>query len=198
MRCLGAMALAMMLAGCSLADDTFGVTGTPIPANLLHENYGRVPKGIGAFDLNICNLTQFRQPVMSSAIYQALTQSNPSLQPIGRQIMLPAILRSQNRSAMNILTVGLNSVTGVLSVLSSSKVGVPTGILTGSALGSMVLQQVLTNMKPVLSADQLEKFDNQALESARILDAGSCVERTVFTVLLTPAVKTDRLSFHVR
>jgi hypothetical protein len=199
MKFLGAMVLAMFfICSCGVAEETFAVTGTPVPLNLLHENYGRVPKGIGAFDLNICNITQSRQSVMSSAIFQALAQSNAGLQPIGRQIMLAAILRSQNRSVFNILNVGLASATGTMSVLSSSKYGVPTGVLTGAALGSIVLQQILTNVKPMLSVDQLEKFDSQVLEPALILDAGSCVERTVFTLQMRTAAKLDHLSFHVR
>jgi len=193
-----AVLLVLAMSSLGRAQDTFVVTGTPIPSDLLHQNFGSVPKGISAYDLNICNVTAIKQSVVSSEIYQALSRSNAELQPIGRQIMLASILRSQNRSAANLLSIALNSATGMLSVLSSSKYSVPTGLLTGAALGSLAAQQLVQNLKPILSADQLEKFEDQVLEPALVLDSGSCVERTVFTLNGNPKLKASSLSFHVR
>ena len=193
-------ALAMILAGtAAFAQEqaTFEITGTPIPPRLLQENYGSVPKGIEAYDLSICNVTDTKQSIISSRIYQALSSANAGLQPMGRQIMLAAILRNQNRSAINILNIVLNSTTGVLSVLNSSKYKLPTGLITTAALGSLAGQQLITSLRPLLSADQLEKFDNQVLELALVLDSGSCVERTVFVSSPDPKAKSQRLSFHI-
>ena len=58
-----------------------------------------------------------------SEIYQALSRSNPMIQPIGRQLVLSSILRTQSWSVPRILGVVLNSATGVLAVLSSSNNG---------------------------------------------------------------------------
>jgi hypothetical protein len=199
MRNFGAAALLMaLLCGQGIAQSTFVVTGTPIPKDLLQQNYGRVPKGIGAYDLNICNSTETKQSVVSSEIYQALSESDKALQPVGRQIMLAAILRNQNHNAANILSVALNSATGVLSVLSSSKYSVPAGVLTGAAVGSLSIRQLLSNLRPILSAGQVEKFESQVLEPALVLDGGSCVERTVFTASENSRSKPRALSFHVR
>jgi hypothetical protein len=90
----------------------------------------------------------------------------------------------------------LNSTAGVLSVLSSSKYGPPVGVVAGAALGSIAAQQILNNFKPVLTSDQLEKFEGEVLEPALVLDSGSCVERTIFTA--NPPVKATSLKFHVR
>lgn len=195
---LAGIAVALAGAGAfAQAQATFEITGTPIPPRLLQENYGSVPKGIGAYDLSICNVTDVKQSIVSSRIYQALSQANAGLQPIGRQIMLAAILRNQNHSAINILNVVLSSTTGVLSVLNSSKYKVPSGLLTTAALGSLAGQQLITSLKPILSADQLEKFDDQVLEPALVLDSGSCVERTVFVSSTDPKAKSQPLSFHI-
>ena len=188
----------VLAAGMMFGQAAFEVSGTPIPAGLLKQNFGSIPKGIAGFDLNICNVTEARQSIVSSRIFQALSQSNTLLQPVGREIMLAAILRNQNRSAVNILSVVLNSAAGVLSALGASKYHVPTGVLAASAFGSLVGQQVLTNLKPVLSADQLERFESQVLEPALVLDGGSCVERTVFVASGDSKAKTQALSFHVR
>jgi|ERR1700761_2480239 len=187
-----------LLCGCGLAQDAFTVTGTPIPQALMQQNYGNVPKGMSAYDLNICNESAVKQSLVSSQIYQALSAANNAIQPIGRQIMLAAILRNQSHSPSSILRVSLSSATAVLSILSSSKYHVPAALITGAALASMSGQQVLTNLSPILSADQLDKFETQVLEPALVLDGGSCVERTVFTVSATAKTKAQALSFHVR
>jgi hypothetical protein len=186
------------MAAIATAQNTFVVTGTPIPTSLLQQNYGRLPKGVAAYDLNICNATQTKQSIVSSEIYQALTQSNLNIQPIGRQIMLAAILRNQSHSTGTVFSLVINSVTGVLSVLSSSKYGPPTGVVAGTALGAIAAQQILTTLKPVLTSDQLEKFESEVLEQALVLDGGSCAERTVFAVAPKPPVKANTLKFHVR
>lgn len=187
----------VLLNGTSFAQATFDITGTPIPANLLQQNYGTMPKGIGAYDLSICNVTEAKQSVVSSRIYQALSNSNSALEPIGREIMLAAILRNQNRSFLNMLGVVLNSTTSVLSVWSSSRYKVPPALVAGTALGSVAGQQVISNLKPILSADQVEKFENQVLEPALVLDGGSCVERTVFVSSTNTKAKSQPLSFHI-
>jgi hypothetical protein len=199
MRCtVMAILGAALLCGRGFAQDAFTVTGTPIPQALLQQNYGNVPKGMSAYDLNICNESAVKQSLVSSQIYQALSGANSGLQPIGRQIMLAAILRNQSHSPSSILRVSLSSATAVLSILSSSKYHVPAALITGAALASMSGQQILTDLNPILSAGQLEKFETQVLEPALVLDAGSCVERTVFTVTANSKTKSKTLSFHVR
>lgn len=186
------------LSGLSFCQNTFVVTGTAIPKGLVQENYGRLPKGVGAYDLSICNVTDTKQSVVSSEIYQALSQSNADLKPIGRDIMLASILHNQNRSTGNIVSLMLNSATEVLSLLSSSKYGVSPGVLTGAAVGSLAAQQIFSNLKPIFAADQVQKFENEVLEPALVLDGGSCVERTVFTAVGKANAKQPKLSFHVR
>jgi len=187
----------LWISALASGQSTFVVTGTPIPASLLQQNYGKLPKGISGYDLNICNTTNAKQSVVSSEIYQTLTQTNIDLHPIGRQIMLAAILRNQNHSASTVTSMILSAATGVLSVLSSSKYGPPTGVVAGAALGSLSAQQILNNFKPVLTSDQLEKFESEVLEPALVLDSGSCVERTIFAAANPPA-KATSLKFHVR
>jgi hypothetical protein len=199
MRCTVMAVFSLALScGFSFAQSTFTVTGTPIPQALLQQNYGSVPKGIIAYDLNICNSSPAKQSLVSSEIYQAISTENATVQPIGRQIMLAAILRNQNHSVSNILKVSLTSATAVLSILGSSKYHVPSGLVTGAALASISGQQVLTDLSPILSADQLEKFETQVLEPALVLDGGSCVERTVFALGASSKAKPQTLSFHVR
>ncbi|MDQ2711659.1 MAG: hypothetical protein M3Y24_05380 [Acidobacteriota bacterium] len=188
----------LMLSGLVSAQNTFAITGTALPSSLLQQNYGKLPKGITGYDLNICNVSDKKQSIVSSEIFQALAQSGQGVQPIGRQIMLTAILHNQNRSAGTVASMVLNSMTGILAILSSSKYSIPTGALTGVALGAMSAEQLLTNFKPVLAADQLEKFDAQVLQPALVLDSGSCVERTVFASATVPSAKAHSLSFHVR
>src|ERR1700685_285285 len=149
MRCTVTAMLGLSLAcGCSFAQSTFTVTGTAIPPGLVQQNYGSVPKGVTAYDLSICNVTAVKQSVVSSEIYQALSTTNGALQPIGRQIMLAAILRNQNHSPSSILRISLNSATAVLSILSSSKYHIPTALVTGAALASISGEQVLTDLSP--------------------------------------------------
>ena len=182
------------------AQPDFEVTGTPIPGKLLQQNYGAIPKGISGFDLNICNVTEQKQSLLSSRIYQALANSGSTLEPIGRDIMLAAILRSQNHSVANILSITLNSATGVLALVSSSRYRLSSGAMTGFSLGAVAGRELLSNLQPILSASQLEKFEGQVLEQALVLDGGSCVERTVFVTNTQPAktkVKVQPLSFHI-
>ena len=194
----------LSMSGSGWAQADFQVTGTPIPGNLLRENYGAIPKGVGAFDLNICNVAESKQPLVSSRIYQALATTGAPLKPIGREIMLAAIIRNQSHTVTNILNVALNSTTGILAVLGASRYRVPAGLLTGVALGSITGQQAINNLKPILTADQLEKFEAQVLEPALVLDGGSCVERTVFVASAGsfkgkagPNAAADSLSFHI-
>jgi hypothetical protein len=173
-----ALACLVLLAPACFSQDTFVVTSSAIPDALLKRNYGPLPKTVHAFDLNLCKVTATKQSVVSSAIYPALAESNPGLQPIGRAIMLAAILRNQNHTVSTILNTILSSATGILSVVGTAKTGLPSGLLTGAALGSLAAQQLIGSLKPVLIADQVEKFEAQALEPALVLDGGSCVERT--------------------
>ena len=191
-------ALALLACAGPLAAQSFDITGTLIPPKLLAENYGTMPKNISGYDLSICNVSDTRQSIVSSRIYQALSQANNGLQPIGREVMLAAILRNQSHSAATIANVVLNSVTGVLAVLGTSKYKLPTGLGTATALTSLAGQQLLTNLKPVLTADQVEKFEGQVLEPALVLDSGSCVERTVFASVPAQQTKAQALDFHVR
>ena len=193
--------LIALTASMAAAQDTFEITGTPIPAQLLTQNYGNVPKGISAYDLNICNISDAKQSLTSSRVYQALMQADPTIEPVGRSIMLASILRNQNRSLASMLSMAMTSATGVLSILGTSHYNLPSAWGTAAALGSVMGQQVLNNFKPVLSTDQLEKFDDQVLEPALVMDSGSCVERTVFVVSVatsTTKTKPQGLNFRVR
>jgi hypothetical protein len=193
------VAILGMLAATVQAQNTFSVTGTEIPAALVRVNYGKVPNTIEAFDLNICNQSADKRGVTASQIYQALAESNAALQPLGRQIMLALILQNQQRSAATVLTVALNSAVGVLSVMGVARTGFSANVLAGAAVGAAVGQQLLNNLKPVLTADQVERYESQVLESALVLDGGSCVERTVFTLVAPGSKKRfENLTFHVR
>jgi hypothetical protein len=192
-------ALGMLLLSCAgFAQAAFDITGTPIPPNLLQQNYGNIPKGISAYDLNICNASGLKESIVSSRIYQALSNSNPTLEPIGREIMFAAILRNQNHSVATILNVVLNSTTGVLSVFSSSTYRLPSAVAAGAILASLSGQQLINKLKPILSADQLQKFESQVLEPALVLDGGSCIERTVFVRSQDAQAKSQALSFHIQ
>jgi len=187
------------LAATAGAQDTFSITGAQIPADLVKVNYGKLPKTIQAFDLNICNQSSEKHSLTSSQIYQALVQANPSLQPIGRQIMMGTVLQNQQRALASILTVVLNSTVGVLSVLGAARSGISSNALAGAAVGSAVAQQLLNNLKPVLSADQLQRYESQVLETALVLDGGSCVERTLFAVAAPDTKRSvQSLTFHIR
>lgn len=175
------LSVSLMTAATLSAENTFEVTGTAISTELLKLNYGTLPKSVGAYDLNICNLTQTRQPITSSEIFQALAKSQSGLRPIGRQIMLAAILRNQNHSIRTWLNLGLNSTSTVLSIAGTSRTGMPSRVFSASALGVVIGQQLLSTWSPVLTADPVQKFEAEVLESALVMDGGSCVERTVFT-----------------
>lgn len=199
------VAIALLLwCDLGLAQTDFQVTGTPIPANLLQQNYGAIPKGVAAYDLNICNVSQAKQSLVSSMVYQAIAGAGASIEPIGRDIMLAAIVRNQTHSLSNVLSVALGSTTGVLSILNATRYRMAPGLMTGLALGSMTGQQVLNSLKPILSADQVEKFEAQVLEPALVLDGGSCVERTVFVISSANSkgkadakYAAEPLSFHI-
>jgi hypothetical protein len=181
------------------AQDTFEITGTPIPSRLLTQNYGSVVKGVSAYDLNICNISDARQSLTSSKVYQALMQADTDIQPVGRQIMLASILRNQNRSLVNMLSLAMSSATGTLSLLNTSAYRLAPDWSAAAALASITGQQLLNNLRPVLSADQLEKFESQVLEPALVMDSGSCVERTVFTISISATItKPKALNFRVR
>jgi hypothetical protein len=195
---LALVAAALLAAGGAQAEDTLAVSGTPIPKQLLTQNYGTMPKGVGAYDLSICNVTNTRQSVVSGQIYHALAQSNIALKPIGRQIILASILQNQRRDLLTILNIALTSATGVSSILStSSTLNIPGGVNTSVALGAIVLGQITNSLRPVLP-DKLEKFDRDVLESALVLDGGSCVERTVFTMTEGKKAQPGSLSFHMQ
>ena len=189
----------LLAAGEAQAEDTLAVSGTPIPKQLLAQNYGTMPKGVGAYDLSICNVTNVRQSVVSSQIYQALAQSNVALKPIGRQIILASILQNQRRDLLGILNIALSSATGVFSILSTSRtMNVPPSVNTSVGLGTIVLGQITNSLRPVLPPDKVEKFDRDVLEPALVLDGGSCVERTVFTMIENKKSQPGALSFHMR
>ena len=78
---------------------------------------------------------------------------------------------------MNIVNVALTSMTGVFAVLAASKYNLPAKWATGFAIASLSSQPVLNALRPVMSADQLQKFESQVMEPALVLDAGSCAER---------------------
>jgi len=99
---LMSVAICGLLAVAAHAQNTFSVTGTLIPADLVRVNYGKLPTTIEAFDLNICNQSSDKHSLTASEIYQALADSNHSLQPLGRQIMLAVILKNQSRSAVTV------------------------------------------------------------------------------------------------
>ena len=179
----------LLLSSPGSAQTKFDITGTPIPTNLLQQNYGPIPRGIAAYDVNICNATGEKQSIVSSRIYQVLSTSNPALEPIGREIMFAAILRNQNHSFATILSVVLNSTTSVLSLVGSSKYKLPSGLGMGAALAALTGQQLISHLRPILSADQVQKFESQVLEPALVLDGGSCVERTVFVSSQDPRQK---------
>lgn len=198
--CFSIAAFAAIVASTATAQDAFQITGTPIPQQLLSENYGTIAKGVAGYDLNICNVSDVKQSLTSSKVYQSLMDADATLQPVGRQIMLASILRNQNRSLSNVLGIVLSSATTALPLLGASPYGLSSRWGAAVALVSITGQQVLNNLKPVLSAGQLEKFDTQVLEPALVMDAGSCVERTVFAISVAKpkTAKPQGLNFRVR
>jgi hypothetical protein len=198
-KCLFGIAAFCAAANMVCAQDKFTVSGTPIPAQLAIANYGPLPKGVTGYDVNICNTTGQRLPVVSSQIYQSLLQTNVALKPLGRQIMLTAILQNQRRSVASILGVALNSATGIVALFgASSGANIPGSFRTTVGLGSILFGQVTSQLKPVLPPDKVEKFDREVLEPALVLDGGSCVERTIFALSGDPKEMPASLSFHIR
>jgi hypothetical protein len=192
-------ALSCLIPAAGMAQDRITVTGTPIPLQLLEQNYGSMPKGIGGYDISICNVSDQRQTLVSSQVYQALSQANVSLTPVGRQIMLASILRNQSRSLATVLSVALNSATGMVALLSTSRsMNMPDSLKTTVGLGSLIFGQLTTQLKPVLAPDKVEKFDREVLEPALVMDAGSCVERTVFALSSDPKAKQAPLQFKMK
>jgi hypothetical protein len=86
----------------------------------------------------------------------------------------------------------------VLAVFGSSKYKLAPGLAMGAALAALSGQQLIIHLRPILSADQLQKFENQVLEPALVLDGGSCVERTVFVSSQDPKAKAQAFAFHVQ
>ncbi len=132
--CLVVAGLMAFTVSAAPAQNTFEITGTPIPAQLLAQNYGSVVKGVNAYDLNICNITDAKQSLTSSKVYQALMQADTTIQPVGRQIMLASILRNQSRSLANVLNLAMSSATSALSLLGSSTYKLPSTWSTAAAL----------------------------------------------------------------
>ena len=181
------------------AQSTFMVTGTPLPVTWVTQNYGKMPKGIAAYDLSICNASTAKQSLPSSEVYQALSRANPALQPLGREVVLSSTLASQNWNAARIIGLVLTLAVDVLSIAIAAKSGGKGTSIAAAAVGSLSLQQLTTGLKPAPTADQIEKLETQVLEPALALDAGSCVERTIFTANVDPKPKkAQALSFHVR
>lgn len=167
---------------CLAKAQAFVVTATPIPTKLANLNYGKLPRGIAALDIDICNTSTAKADLTSSRVYQALIQADAQIQPIGQNIMMAAILKNQNNSVKTWLGIGLSSTTGVLSVLGTSKaVHIGSGWTNGLALGALLGSVILTNLSPELTANQVQNFQAQVLPQAMILDSGTCIERTVFT-----------------
>jgi hypothetical protein len=197
--CLALIVLFCAAAALGCGQDKFTVSGTPIPNTLAVANYGPMPKGVTGYDVNICNATGQKLSLVSSQIYQSLSQTNLALKPLGRQIMLTAILQNQRRSVASILDIAFNSATGIVALLSASgQTNIPNGFKTSVGLGSIVLGQVTSQLKPVLPPDKVEKFDREVLEPALVLDGGSCVERTIFALSDDPKSAPASLSFHIR
>lgn len=191
--------LLLLISLPSFGEDKIAVSGTAIPQQLLEQNYGKMPKGVGGFDLSICNVSDQKQTVVSTQVYQSLAQSNVSLSPIGRQIMLASILRNENHGLMSILGVTLSSATGVVAVLGMSRsFAVPAGAVAGIGLSTIILGQVTSALKPVMAPDKMEKFDREVLEPALVLDGGSCVERTIFALNANGASKPKALQFRMK
>lgn len=198
MRLLITAICALATGASCVAQSAFSVIGTPIPPSLVKQNYGRVPKGIVAYDLNICNASAAKQSVISGEIYQALSQNSAALQPVGREIVFAAILQNRNRSIPSILTTALATAWTVYSAINSATRNGPSGLLTATTLLSVAGPQILSDLKPSRSASQLQQFESQVLEPALVLDAGACVERTIFAKPSSPKLKLQNLNFHVR
>ncbi len=194
-----ALAAALLCATLASAQDTFTVTGTMIPTALLTQNYGSMPKGIVGYDLTICNVTDQKQTIVSSQVYQALATSTGQILPVGRQILLASILSSERKDVLSLVTFGLNTAVGIFSLMSTStSMNPPGNVKTGISLASLSLQQFTGNFKPILPADNLQKFDADTLPQAMVLDSRSCSEKTLFALASTPNTKTSALAFHIK
>ena len=112
-------------------------------------------------------------------VYQVLTGAYLRLLPMGRAIMLAAILVIRTTVFRRFSTFGWN-LPPEFSRAGTAKTGVPDGFAAGAALASLAAQQLIGRRPPVLTADQVETFESQILEPALALDGGSCVERTMF------------------
>jgi hypothetical protein len=77
-------------------------------------------------------------------------------------------------------------------VLGQGRTSTSASVLSAVALGALVGQQLLNTWSPVLTADQVEKFESQVLEPALVMDGGSCVERTIFTTTVAGTEKSAR------
>jgi len=192
MKIIASASIALLFAALLPAQDTFAITATPIPTSLAKLNYGPLPKNVSSLDLSICNVSNAKADLTAAQVYQALVRANNAVQPLGSSVMMAAILHNQNNSLKSWITIGLSSTTGVLSVLGTSKaVNISSGWLNGIALGALVGQQVLNSLSPVLTADQVQTFQQQVLQPAAILDSGSCIERTVF-ITMAPVAGASR------
>lgn len=199
MKTLISLAAALLCATLGIAQDTFTVTGTMIPATLLTQNYGSMPKGIVGYDLTICNATEQKQTIVSSQVYQALAASTGEILPVGRQILLASILSSERKDALSLVTFGLNTAVGIFALMSTStSMNAPANVKTGISLASLSLQQFTGNFKPILPADKLQKFDTDTLPQAMVLDSKSCSEKTLFALASTPKIKPAALAFHIK
>ncbi len=197
MKILVAFAAALLCAMLATAQDTFTATGSAIPASLLAQNYGSMPKGIVGYDLTICNATDQKQSVTSSQVYQALAASNVPIMPVGSQMILASILGSERNNILTLVTAGLNTAVGAFSLMGTSKrLNPPAGVKTGVGLASLSLQ-LTSNLRSVRPAEKLQKLETDALPQALILDSNSCVEKTLFAVATTPNVKPATIAFHI-
>jgi len=181
------------------AQSTFQVTGARLPVTLAKQNYGKLPKGVSAYDLSICNASARKESLSSGEVYHALSKADPSLHPVGRQVVLSSILQTQNWSAARIVGLALTVAVDALSIVLASKTGGKAAPIAAAALGSLSVQQIATGVNPAPSANQIETLETQALEPSLVLDGGSCVERTVFAASAdSKPGKAESLSFHVR
>jgi hypothetical protein len=74
----------------------------------------------------------------------------------------------------------------------------PDSLKTTVGLGSLMLGQLTSQLKPMLAPDKVEKFDREVLEPALLLEPGSCVERTVFALSSDPKAKPAALQFKMK
>jgi len=165
------------------ATNKFSITATVIPIKLLETNYGPMPKGIEGLDINACNSTNEKPYLLSGQVYQVLLDNQQALQPVGDNIMFAAIVQNQNHNLKSWLSMALTATTGTLSVLgTSSTAHISSGLTSGLAVGSLIGQALLTSFNPALTANQLQNFHENVLQSQTVVASDSCVEKTVFVV----------------